>query len=48
MIDACMRNEIDLVLTKSISRFSRNTLDALQLVVQVVVDMAMAVVAQRM
>ncbi len=32
MIDACMRNEIDLVLTKSISRFSRNTLDALQYV----------------
>ena len=29
MIEACERHEIDLVLTKSISRFSRNTLDCL-------------------
>ena len=30
LIDACMKGKIDLVLTKSISRFSRNTVDALQ------------------
>lgn len=30
MIEACERHEIDLVITKSISRFSRNTLDCLK------------------
>lgn len=30
MINACMNGKIDLVLTKSISRFARNTVDALQ------------------
>lgn len=30
MIDACLNQKIDLVLTKSISRFARNTVDALQ------------------
>lgn len=32
MLDACERKEIDLVVTKSISRFSRNTLDCLEMV----------------
>ena len=32
MIDACLEHKIDLVITKSISRFSRNTLDCLQYV----------------
>ncbi len=30
MIDACMNGEIDMVITKSISRFARNTLDCLK------------------
>ena len=30
MIDACLAGKIDLVLTKSVSRFARNTVDALQ------------------
>ncbi len=30
LIDACMIGKIDLVLTKSVSRFARNTVDALQ------------------
>lgn len=30
MIDECMAGKIDLVLTKSVSRFARNTVDALQ------------------
>jgi DNA invertase Pin-like site-specific DNA recombinase len=30
MIDACMVGKVDLVLTKSVSRFARNTVDALQ------------------
>lgn len=30
MIDACLEGKIDLVLTKSVSRFARNTVDALQ------------------
>ena len=30
MVDACMNGKIDLVLTKSVSRFARNTVDALQ------------------
>ena len=30
MINDCMNNKIDLVLTKSVSRFARNTVDALQ------------------
>lgn len=30
MINQCMNGEIDLILTKSISRFARNTLDTLQ------------------
>lgn len=30
MIDACMAGKIDLVLTKSVSRFARNTVDSLQ------------------
>lgn len=30
MIDACIAGKIDLVLTKSVSRFARNTVDALQ------------------
>ncbi|MEA5094962.1 MAG: recombinase family protein [Sedimentibacter saalensis] len=30
MIDACMAGKVDLVLTKSVSRFARNTVDALQ------------------
>jgi site-specific DNA recombinase len=30
MIDACMSGKVDLVLTKSVSRFARNTVDALQ------------------
>lgn len=29
MIDDCMAGKIDMVLTKSISRFARNTVDAL-------------------
>ena len=32
MIDRCMRGEIDMILTKSISRFARNTLDTLKYV----------------
>lgn len=32
MIDACDKGEIDLIITKSISRFSRNTLDCLKYV----------------
>lgn len=32
MLDACERKEIDLVVTKSISRFSRNTVDCLEMV----------------
>lgn len=34
MIDDCMKGKIDLILTKSISRFARNTLDCLQYVRQ--------------
>lgn len=34
MIDDCMAGKIDLILTKSISRFARNTLDCLQYVRQ--------------
>ena len=30
MIELCRKNEIDLILTKSVSRFGRNTLDMLQ------------------
>ena len=30
MIDECMAGNIDMVITKSISRFARNTLDCLQ------------------
>lgn len=30
MIDACMAGKVDLILTKSVSRFARNTVDALQ------------------
>ena len=30
MIEACRSGKIDLVLTKSVSRFARNTVDALQ------------------
>ncbi|MGB4658424.1 MAG: recombinase family protein, partial [Mobilitalea sp.] len=30
MIDACMTGKVDLILTKSVSRFARNTVDALQ------------------
>ena len=30
MINRCLNGEIDLILTKSISRFARNTLDTLQ------------------
>nr|WP_312578914.1 recombinase family protein [Sedimentibacter sp.] len=30
MIDACMAGKVDLLLTKSVSRFARNTVDALQ------------------
>ncbi|WP_331655091.1 recombinase family protein [Anaerotignum sp.] len=30
LINACMEDKIDLVLTKSVSRFARNTVDALQ------------------
>lgn len=30
MIDACMAGKVDLVLTKSVSRFARNTVDALR------------------
>jgi DNA invertase Pin-like site-specific DNA recombinase/uncharacterized protein YukE len=30
MIEACMAGKVDLVLTKSVSRFARNTVDALQ------------------
>ena len=32
MIDRCMAGEIDMILTKSISRFARNTLDTLNYV----------------
>ena len=32
MIQKCQNGEIDMVLTKSISRFARNTLDTLQYV----------------
>ena len=34
MIDDCMAGKIDMVMTKSISRFARNTLDCLQYVRQ--------------
>lgn len=34
MIDACMAGKVDLVITKSISRFARNTLDCLQYIRQ--------------
>ena len=34
MIDACMDGEIDMVITKSISRFARNTLDCLKYIRQ--------------
>lgn len=34
MIDDCRKGEIDLILTKSISRFARNTLDCLQYIRQ--------------
>lgn len=30
MVEACKRREIDLILTKSVSRFARNTVDALE------------------
>ena len=30
MIDECMAGSIDMVITKSISRFARNTLDCLK------------------
>jgi DNA invertase Pin-like site-specific DNA recombinase len=30
MIDECMAGKIDMIITKSISRFARNTLDCLQ------------------
>jgi DNA invertase Pin-like site-specific DNA recombinase len=32
MIEACMAGKVDLVLTKSVSRFARNTVDALQFI----------------
>lgn len=32
MIDACQKGEIDMILTKSISRFARNTMDTLRYV----------------
>ena len=34
MIDACMDGEIDMIITKSISRFARNTLDCLKYIRQ--------------
>ena len=34
MIDDCMAGKIDMIMTKSISRFARNTLDCLQYVRQ--------------
>ena len=34
MIDECMAGNIDMVITKSISRFARNTLDCLQYIRQ--------------
>lgn len=34
MIDACMAGEIDMIITKSISRFARNTLDCLKYIRQ--------------
>ena len=34
MIDECMEGNIDLVITKSISRFARNTLDCLKYIRQ--------------
>lgn len=34
MIDECMAGKIDMVITKSISRFARNTLDTLKYVRQ--------------
>lgn len=34
MIDDCMAGKIDLVITKSISRFARNTIDCLKYVRQ--------------
>ena len=34
MIDACMAGEIDMIITKSISRFARNTLDYLKYIRQ--------------
>ena len=32
MIAACKRGRIDLILTKSLSRFARNTVDSLEMV----------------
>ena len=32
MVDACLNGEIDLVLTKSISRFARNTVDTVTII----------------
>ena len=32
MIEACMLNQVDMIITKSISRFARNTLDTLKYV----------------
>jgi DNA invertase Pin-like site-specific DNA recombinase len=34
MIDECMAGNIDMIITKSISRFARNTLDCLQYIRQ--------------
>lgn len=34
MIDACMAGEIDMIITKSISRFARNTPDCLKYIRQ--------------
>ena len=34
MIDECMSGNIDMIITKSISRFARNTLDCLQYIRQ--------------
>lgn len=34
MIEACMAGEIDMVISKSISRFARNTLDCLKYIRQ--------------
>ncbi len=32
MVDACLNGDIDLVLTKSISRFARNTVDTVTII----------------